>query len=53
MVWTQCAVDTVCSGRSGIVVYGDWDIVWVQKGQTSGCSGPSTQWRQYTADAVK
>ena len=50
MVWTQCAVDTVCSGCSGIVVYGGGDIVFGAKRSTSGCS---TQWMQYAVDALE
>ena len=44
MVWTQYAVDAVCSGCSGIVVYGGGDIVF-------GAKRPN-QWMQCTVDAV-
>ena len=43
--WTQYAVDTVCSGRSRIVVYGGGDIVFDTK--------RSNQWMQYAVDAVE
>ena len=42
---TQYAVDTVCSGRSRIVVYGGGDIVFDTK--------RSNQWMQYAVDAVE
>ena len=42
--WTQYAVDAV---HSGIVLYVGWDIVFLQKGQTSGCS---TQWMPWNSD---
>ena len=45
--YTVNTVDTVPSGCSGIEVYGSGDIVFDQKGQTSGCS------MQYTVDAVE
>ena len=45
MVWTQYAVDTVCSGCSGIVVYGGGDIVFGAK--------MSNEWMQYVVDAVE
>ena len=44
MQWTQYAVDTVCSGHSRIVVYGGGTLSLIQKGQTRGHSGCSTQW---------
>ena len=47
MQYTVDAVCSGCSGCSGIVVYGGGDIVFDQKGQTSGCS------MQYTVDAVE
>ena len=37
-------MDAVCSGRSGIVVYGGGDIVFDAK--------RSNQWMQYAVDAV-
>ena len=51
-------MDAVCSGCSGIVVYGGGDIVfdakmsnqWIQWMQSH--SGHSTQWMQYTVDTV-
>ena len=45
MVWTQYAVNTVCSGRSGIVVYGGGDIVFGAK--------MSNQWMQYVVELCK
>ena len=48
MVWTQYAVDTVCSGHSGIVVYGGGDIVFDTKRTNQWM-----QWMQYTVDAVE
>ena len=42
---TQYAVDTVCSGRSRIVVYGGGDIVFDTK--------RSNKWMQYAVDAVE
>ena len=45
MVWTQYTVDTVCSGCSGIVVYGGGDIVFGTK--------RSNQWMQYAVNAVE
>ena len=42
MVWMQYAVDTVCSGHSGIVVYCGGDIVFGVKR-----SNHWTQWTQY------
>ena len=65
MQYTQYAVDTACSGRSRIVVYGTGNIVidakrsnqriqWMQSH-----SGHSThwmqwtQWTQYAVDAVE
>ena len=47
MKWTQYAVDTVCSGCSGIVVYGGGNIVFGAKR-----SNQWMQWMQYTVDAV-
>ena len=38
-------MDTVCSGCSGIVVYGGGDIVFGAK--------RSNQWMQYTVNAVE
>ena len=38
-------MDAVCSGCSGIVVYGGWDIVFYTK--------RSNQWMQYAMDAVE
>ena len=49
-------VDAVCSGCSGIVVYGGGDIVFSAKGQTSGCSTlwmQSNQWMQWMQYAVR
>ena len=40
------------SGTSEIVVYSGGTLPLVQKGQTSGCTGCSTQWTQYAVDAV-
>ena len=31
-------MDAVCSGHSGIIIYGGGDIVFGAKGQTSECS---------------
>ena len=39
------AVDAVCSGCSGIVVYGSGDIIFGAK--------RSNQWMQYAVDAVE
>ena len=52
-------MDAVCSGCSGIVVYGGGDIVfdakrsnqWIQWMQSH--SGHSTQWTQYAVHAVR
>ena len=47
-------MDGVCSGHSGIVIYGGGDIVlWCKKVKPvdavcSGHSGHSTQWMQWT-----
>ena len=49
MVWTQYAEDTVCSGHSGIVVFGGGDIVFGAKGQTNGCSMQWMQWMQWNS----
>ena len=38
-------MDTVCSGHSGIVIYGGEDIVFGAK--------RSNQWMQYAMDAVE
>ena len=55
MVWMQYAVDTVCSGCSGIVVYGGGNIVFDAKRSNQWIqshSGHNTQWMQYAVDAV-
>ena len=41
--WTKYTVDAVCSGCSGIVVYGGGDIVFDSKS-----SNQWMQWTQYT-----
>ena len=48
MQWMQYTVDAVCSGCSGIVVYGGGDIVFDTKR-----SNQWTQWTQYTVDEVE
>ena len=47
--WMQWMHYAACSGCSGIVVYGVGTLSLVQKGQTSGCSGYSTQWMQWNS----
>ena len=58
----QYTVDTVCSGRSRIVVYGTVNIVfdakrsnqWIQWTQShSRHSTQMIQWTQYAVDAVE
>ena len=58
--WTQYtvdavnAVDTVCSGRSRIVIYGGGDIVlWCKKVKPVDSVDAVTQWTQYAVDAVE
>ena len=46
--WMQYTVDAVCSGCSGIVVYGGGDIVFDTKR-----SNQWMQWTQYTVDEVE
>ena len=45
MQWTQYTVDAVCSGCSGILVYGGGDIVFGAKR-----SNQWMQWTQYTVE---
>ena len=42
-------MDAVCSGHSGIVIYGSGDIVlWCKKVQPVESVDTVTQWTQYT-----
>ena len=43
--WTHYTVDTVCSGRSRIVVYGGGDMVFDTKR-----SNQRMQWTQYAVE---
>ena len=49
--WTQYAVDAVCHGCSGILVYGGGDIVFGAKRSNKGMQW--TQWMQWTQYTVE
>ena len=48
--WMQYAIDAVCSAQCNNGIWWWGHCSFLQKGQTSGCSGCSMQWTQWNSD---